>query len=101
MALDPAGMGARAPTFFQKVVANTPGDSRLEMCIQCGTCGGSCPSGPDMDPHPHMVGGASRPRSHRIQAPNSGIGTGMSLLPLGPFWPAPYWRNLSRIQPSP
>lgn len=55
MALDPAEMGARAPTFLQEVVANTPGDSRLEMCIQCGTCGGSCPSGPDMDHSPRAL----------------------------------------------
>jgi len=55
MALDPAEMGARAPTLFQEVVANTPGDSRLEMCIQCGTCGGSCPSGPDMDHSPRTL----------------------------------------------
>ncbi len=46
---------ARAPTFFDDVIANTPGDSRLMMCIQCGTCGGSCPSGPDMDYSPRTI----------------------------------------------
>ena len=46
---------ARAPTFFEQVVAATPGDSRLEMCIQCGTCGGSCPSGQDMDHTPRAL----------------------------------------------
>lgn len=47
---------ARAPTFFEEVIANTPGsDPRLEMCIQCGTCGGSCPSGPDMDHSPRKI----------------------------------------------
>ncbi len=25
------------------------------MCIQCGTCGGSCPSGPDMDHSPRQL----------------------------------------------
>ena len=25
------------------------------MCIQCGTCGGSCPSGPDMDYGPRQI----------------------------------------------
>lgn len=37
------------------VEARTPGDSRLEMCIQCGTCGGSCPSGQDMDHTPRQL----------------------------------------------
>jgi heterodisulfide reductase subunit C len=27
----------------------------LEMCIQCGTCGGSCPSSADMDHTPRML----------------------------------------------
>lgn len=45
----------RAPTFFDEVVAATPGESRLEMCIQCGTCGGSCPSGQDMDHTPRAI----------------------------------------------
>jgi len=55
MALGPAVMGARGPTFLEEVVAATPGDSRLKMCIQCGTCGGSCPSGPDMDHSPRAL----------------------------------------------
>jgi heterodisulfide reductase subunit C len=46
---------ARAPTFFDRVVNATPGNSRLEMCIQCGTCGGSCPSGADMDHTPRAL----------------------------------------------
>ena len=46
---------ARAPTFFERVVAATPGDPHLEMCIQCGTCGGSCPSGADMDHTPRAL----------------------------------------------
>jgi heterodisulfide reductase subunit C len=47
---------ARAPTFFEEVVAATPGgDSNLELCLQCGTCGGSCPSGPDMDHTPRAL----------------------------------------------
>ncbi len=45
----------RAPTFFEEVIAATPGNPRLEMCIQCGTCGGSCPSGPDMDHTPRAL----------------------------------------------
>lgn len=46
---------ARAPTFFEEVIANTPGKSNLEKCIQCGTCGGSCPSGSDMDHSPRTL----------------------------------------------
>lgn len=33
----------------------TPGLSHLNLCIQCGTCGGSCPSGPDMDHTPRAL----------------------------------------------
>ncbi|MCL4395427.1 MAG: 4Fe-4S dicluster domain-containing protein [Chloroflexi bacterium] len=35
-------------SFLERVIAATPGVPRLEMCIQCGTCSGSCPSGADM-----------------------------------------------------
>lgn len=46
----------KAPaSFFEEVVANTPGDCRLQMCIQCGTCAGSCPSGEDMEHSPRQL----------------------------------------------
>lgn len=38
--------------FLEEVSAATAGVARLEMCIQCGTCGGSCPSSTDMDHTP-------------------------------------------------
>jgi len=41
--------------FLKEVLAATPGNSRLDMCIQCGTCGGSCPSGADMDHTPRQL----------------------------------------------
>ncbi len=41
--------------FLERVIAATPGESRLEMCIQCGTCGGSCPSADDMDNTPRQI----------------------------------------------
>lgn len=41
--------------FLEEVSAKTAGVSRLEMCIQCGTCGGSCPSADDMDHTPRML----------------------------------------------
>lgn len=45
----------KALAFERRVIDATAGDSRLEMCIQCGTCGGSCPSGPDMDHTPRQL----------------------------------------------
>jgi heterodisulfide reductase subunit C len=42
-------------TFLDQVIAATPGKCHLEMCIQCGTCGGSCPSGPDMEHTPRTL----------------------------------------------
>lgn len=46
----------KGETFFEQVVAATPGgESYLERCIQCGTCGGSCPSGPDMEFSPRRL----------------------------------------------
>jgi len=41
--------------FLEEVSAATAGVSRLEMCIQCGTCGGSCPSAMDMDHTPRLL----------------------------------------------
>jgi quinone-modifying oxidoreductase subunit QmoC len=41
--------------FVDEIIAATPGEARLRMCIQCGTCGGSCPSGPDMDHTPRQI----------------------------------------------
>ncbi len=42
-------------TLLEEVVSRTAGISRLEMCIQCGTCGGSCPSAQDMEHTPRML----------------------------------------------
>ena len=42
-------------TLLEEVASRTAGVSRLEMCIQCGTCGGSCPSAPIMDHTPRML----------------------------------------------
>ncbi len=49
---DPANPNLR---FLEEVSSRTAGVSRLEMCIQCGTCGGSCPSSEDMDHTPRML----------------------------------------------
>jgi heterodisulfide reductase subunit C len=42
-------------TFFERVVKATPGGERLSQCLQCGSCGGSCPSGADMDHTPRAL----------------------------------------------
>ena len=42
-------------TFMERVIAATPGGEALKTCLQCGTCGGSCPSGPDMDYTPRAL----------------------------------------------
>jgi heterodisulfide reductase subunit C len=42
-------------TFFDRVVNATPGGELLSKCLQCGSCGGSCPSGPDMDHTPRAL----------------------------------------------
>jgi heterodisulfide reductase subunit C len=44
--------GAR---FVAEVSGRTAGVSRLEMCIQCGSCGGSCPSAEAMDHTPRAL----------------------------------------------
>jgi heterodisulfide reductase subunit C len=41
--------------FLGEVMASTPGNNRLDHCIQCGSCGGSCPSGPEMDHTPRRL----------------------------------------------
>jgi len=47
--------GSKGNTFYDRLVAATPGGELLASCIQCGTCGGSCPSGPDMDSTPRRI----------------------------------------------
>jgi heterodisulfide reductase subunit C len=42
-------------SLIEEVTLRTPGESRLEMCIQCGTCGGSCPSAGAMDHTPRAI----------------------------------------------
>lgn len=56
MSTQPFPTTRRTPAnFLERVIAATPGESRLEMCIQCGTCGGSCPSADDMDNTPRQI----------------------------------------------
>ena len=47
---------SRPRTLFETVIAETPGKAlNLRACLQCGTCSGSCPSGPDMDHSPRTI----------------------------------------------
>jgi len=42
-------------TLLNEVSMKTAGVSHLEMCIQCGSCGGSCPAASDMDHTPRRL----------------------------------------------
>ncbi len=56
--VDPPSAGPVAHedlSLLNEVSLCTPGDSHLEMCIQCGTCGGSCPSASAMDHTPRAI----------------------------------------------
>ncbi|MEI7847983.1 MAG: 4Fe-4S dicluster domain-containing protein [Chloroflexota bacterium] len=56
--LEQEGAGLRRQedlTLLHEVSVATAGVSNLEMCIQCGSCGGSCPSAADMDHTPRML----------------------------------------------
>jgi len=48
-------VAADDPGFLAEVERAIPGSSRLASCIQCGTCGGSCPSSADMDHTPRQL----------------------------------------------
>ncbi len=42
-------------SFLAQVIAATPNGQRLLHCLQCGSCGGSCPSGADMQFTPRAL----------------------------------------------
>jgi heterodisulfide reductase subunit C len=50
-----AGLEYEDLSLLNEVSGATAGVSHLEMCIQCGSCGGSCPSAADMDHTPRML----------------------------------------------
>lgn len=50
-----AGLENEDLSLMHEVAEATAGVSHLEMCIQCGSCGGSCPSAADMDHTPRML----------------------------------------------
>jgi heterodisulfide reductase subunit C len=51
----PVEASASRRSFLDEVRARTAGVARLEMCIQCGSCGGSCPSASAMDHTPRAL----------------------------------------------
>lgn len=48
-------VGYHTRSFLEEVMDAVPGAPGLSACIQCGTCGGSCPSGPDMEHTPRQL----------------------------------------------
>jgi heterodisulfide reductase subunit C len=46
---------AHRSKFLQDVIADTPGGERIAHCLQCGSCGGSCPNGAEMDYTPRAI----------------------------------------------
>jgi len=47
--------GFRGSAFLKEIIADVPGGARIVHCLQCGSCGGSCPSGADMDYTPRTI----------------------------------------------
>ena len=45
----------RGSSFLKEVVAEAPGGERVVHCLQCGSCGGSCPNGADMQYTPRTL----------------------------------------------
>lgn len=41
--------------FLKEIIADAPGGERIVHCLQCGSCGGSCPNGADMQYTPRTV----------------------------------------------
>ena len=41
--------------FLEEVIEATPGGERIVHCLQCGSCGGSCPNGADMQHTPRTL----------------------------------------------
>jgi len=47
--------GKKSPSFLDEVIAATPGGEKIAHCMQCGSCGGSCPNAADMDHTPRTL----------------------------------------------
>jgi len=49
------GAERKTGELYERIMRLTPGGSSLRRCLQCGTCGGSCPSANDMDYTPRQL----------------------------------------------
>jgi heterodisulfide reductase subunit C len=47
--------GTHRSQFLRDVIADTPGGEQMVHCLQCGSCGGSCPNGAEMQYTPRAV----------------------------------------------
>ncbi len=60
-------------SFRDDVAARTPNGERIGTCIQCGVCGGSCPTADDMDYTPrqmmHLINTGLRETALRANTP--------------------------------
>ncbi len=45
----------RGSSFLHEVIEGTPGGEQIVHCLQCGSCGGSCPNGADMQYTPRAL----------------------------------------------
>lgn len=50
-----AHIAEKKGTFLEEVIEATPNGDRLVHCLQCGSCGGSCPSSADMEYTPRTL----------------------------------------------
>jgi heterodisulfide reductase subunit C/quinone-modifying oxidoreductase subunit QmoC len=41
--------------FLKEILTDVPGGERVVHCLQCGSCGGSCPNGADMQYTPRAI----------------------------------------------
>ncbi|MEN6449548.1 MAG: 4Fe-4S dicluster domain-containing protein [Thermoguttaceae bacterium] len=48
-------LAVKKGSFLAEVIAATPDGERLVHCLQCGSCGGSCPSGAEMQYTPRTL----------------------------------------------
>ncbi|MBI5165286.1 MAG: 4Fe-4S dicluster domain-containing protein [Magnetospirillum sp.] len=55
MSASPTPTGAYDLAFARWVYANVDGGDRMALCMQCGTCSGSCPIGAQMDHGPRKL----------------------------------------------
>ena len=46
---------AHRSQMMMDVVADTPGGEQIVHCLQCGSCGGSCPNGAEMEYTPRAI----------------------------------------------